>query len=123
MLVSFRIGKNSSNWRFKGDNLQIKEKIDRWVISKIHQKKSTLQTYILLTCKPGREKEVIKHLRSIKGVMEVNGIWGKYDIFVKVEHDAEFGLDRFVEILRKIENITSTYTMPVLFGQGGTIDD
>jgi DNA-binding Lrp family transcriptional regulator len=82
-----------------------------------------LQTYILLTCKPSHEKEVIKHLRSIKGVMEVNGIWGKYDIFLKVEHDAEFGLDRFVEILRKIENITSTYTMPVLFGQGGTIDD
>ena len=55
--------------------------------------------------------------------MEVNGVWGKYDIFLKVEHDAEYGLDKFVEILRKIENITSTYTMPILFGQGGTIDD
>ncbi|GKS67477.1 AsnC family transcriptional regulator [Nitrosarchaeum sp.] len=77
-----------------------------------------MQTYILLTCNPGHEKEVITHLRSIKGVLEVSGIWGEYDIFLKVEHDAEFGLDRFVEILRKIENITSTYTMPILFGQG-----
>ena len=82
-----------------------------------------MQTYILLTCNPGHKKEIITHLRSIKGVIEVNGIWGKYDIFVKVEHDAEYGLDRFVEILRKIENITSTYTMPILFGQGGSIDD
>ncbi|EGP93621.1 hypothetical protein [Nitrosarchaeum koreense] len=33
--------------------------------------------------------------------MEENGIWGKYDVFLKIEHDAELGLDRFVEILRR----------------------
>ncbi len=56
-------------------------------------------------------------------VLEVNGIWGKYDIFLKVTHDANFGLDRIIERLRNVENITSTYTIPILFGQGGSIDD
>ena len=82
-----------------------------------------MQTYILLTCDPGHEREVITHLKSMNQVLEVNGVWGKYDIFLKVSHDAEYGLDKIVETLRQIENITSTYTMPILFGQGGSIDD
>ncbi len=82
-----------------------------------------MQTYILLTCVPGHEKEIITHLKSMDDVLEVNGIWGKYDIFLKVTHDANFGLDRIIERLRNVENITSTYTIPILFGQGGSIDD
>ena len=82
-----------------------------------------MQTYILLTCNPGYEKEIITHLKSMKEVTEINGIWGKYDIFIKVSHGTPLGLDKMVEIFRNIENITSTYTLPVLFGQGGSIDD
>ena len=82
-----------------------------------------MQTYILLTCNPGHEKETITHLKSIDGIVEVNGIWGKYDIFVKVSHNTPIGLDKIVAIIRNMENITSTYTLPVLFGQGGSIDD
>jgi len=82
-----------------------------------------MQTYILLTCKPGHEKEIIVHLKSMDYVVEVNGIWGKYDIFLKVRHDAESGLDKIIETLRHVENITSTYAMPILYGQGGSIED
>ncbi|NND86248.1 MAG: Lrp/AsnC ligand binding domain-containing protein [Nitrosopumilus sp.] len=82
-----------------------------------------MQTYILLTCNPGHEKEIITLLKSMDFTLEVNGIWGKYDIFLKVRHDLESGLDKIIDTLRNVENITSTYTMPILFGQGGTIDD
>ena len=82
-----------------------------------------MQTYILLTCNPGHEKETITHLKSMKDIVEVNGIWGKYDIFLKVSHNTPVGLDKIIETLRRVENITSTYTMPVLFGQGGSIND
>lgn len=82
-----------------------------------------MQTYILLTCDPGHEKEIITHIKSMDGVIEVNGVWGKYDIFLKVRHDAESGLDKIIDTLRHVENITSTYTMPILYGQGGSIDD
>ena len=80
--------------------------------------------YILLNCNPGHEKEIIVHLKSLPEVVEVNGIWGKYDIFVKVVYeDPLLGLDQFIEKIRRIENITSSDSMPVLYGQGGSIDD
>lgn len=82
-----------------------------------------MEAYILINCNTGREKEIITHLKSMNEVVEINGIWGKYDIFVKVSYDDPFGLDKIVEQLRKIENLTSTFTMPVLYGQGGSIDD
>ena len=82
-----------------------------------------MQTYILLNCVPGTEKETITHVKSLDGVVEINGIWGKYDIIVKVSHNTPIGLDKVVGVLRHIENITSSFTMPVLFGQGGSIDD
>ena len=56
-------------------------------------------------------------------IVEINGIWGKYDIFLKVSHNTSIGLNKVVETLRRVENITSTYTLPVLFGQDGSIDD
>ena len=82
-----------------------------------------MQTYILLTCDPGHEKETITHLKSIEEIVEVNGIWGEYDIFVKVSHNTPVGLDKVVAIIRNMENITGTFSMPVLFGQGGSIDE
>jgi hypothetical protein len=82
-----------------------------------------MQAYFLLTCKPGHEKEIITHLKSLQEVVEVNGIWGKYDIFVKVSYEDPFGLDHIVEKLRSIENITGTETMPILYNVGGSIDD
>lgn len=40
-------------------------------------------SYILLECSPGSEEEVISELNSIVGVVEVNGVLGKYDVFVE----------------------------------------
>lgn len=80
-------------------------------------------SYILLTCNPGNEKEIITKIKRMKEVVEVNGIWGKYDIFIKVSYDDPFEIDNIVARLRRIENVTNTYTMPVLYGQGGSIED
>lgn len=82
-----------------------------------------VESYVLLNCNPGHEKEIITHLKSLPEVMEVNGIWGNYDIFVKVTFANPFDLEKIIEKMRKIENITNTISMPVLYGQGGSIDD
>ena len=82
-----------------------------------------METYVLLNCDPGHEVEIIATLKKLREVMEINGVWGKYDIFVKVNHSDPTDLDKFIHKLRAIKNITSTYTMPVLYGQGGSIDD
>jgi len=55
-------------------------------------------------------------------VVEVNGILGKYDIIVKLAAENPDNLELAVSQVRKIK-IVSSHTMPVLYGQGGTIDD
>ena len=41
--------------------------------------------YILATCIPGNEKEVIAKIKELQDVVEVNGVMGRYDVFVKVQ--------------------------------------
>ena len=71
----------------------------------------------------GLEKDVIEQLKRMPEVVEINGIWGKYDIFVKVSSSESNGIDKAVEKIRLHKDITDTYTMHVLYGQGGSIDE
>ena len=82
-----------------------------------------MQAYILLNCNTGSEIEIISELKKLPEVVEVNGIWGKYDIFLKVCSDDPDGIDKIVSKLRNNRDITKSYTMHVLYGQGGTIDE
>ena len=68
------------------------------------------------------------HLRALGAPGAIQrGAWGeiakKYDIFLKVSSQEPHGIDKIVEKLRSIKQITDTSTMPVLYGQGGTIDE
>lgn len=80
-------------------------------------------TYILATCIPGNEKEVIQKIKELPNIMEVNGIMGKYDIFVKIVADDVTKVDSAISKVRTVPHITNTISIPVLYGQGGTIDD
>ena len=82
-----------------------------------------MQSYILLNCNPGKENELISELKKFPEVTEVNGIWGKYDIIIKVCSEDPDGIDQIVSKLRNHKDITKSYTMHVLYGQGGTIDE
>lgn len=79
--------------------------------------------YILLTCMPGNEKEVISNIKNIPNVVEVNGIMGKYDVFVKIRSNDPSKVDSTISKVRNVANVTSTITMPAIYGQGGTIDE
>ena len=78
-------------------------------------------SYILLNCSPGSEVEVISEISSLAGVIEVNGVFGKYDVFVKVSAENPDTMAKIVSQIRKIKVIRS-HTLPVVYGQGGTID-
>ena len=82
-----------------------------------------MQSYVLVKCIPGFEKEIISKLKKLPEVVEVNGIWGKYDIFVKVTTFQPHEMDSIIGKIRGVEQIEDTHTMPVLYGQGGSIDD
>jgi len=79
--------------------------------------------YVLATCVPGNEKAVIEKMKSLQDVVEVNGVMGKYDVFVKIEAKDPSKVDVAISKVRNVEHITSTVTMPAIYGQGGTVDD
>ena len=79
--------------------------------------------YILATCIPGHEKEVIAKIKVLPEVVEVNGVMGRYDVFVKVSADNSLKVDSAIGKVRSVPHVTTTFTMPVISGQGGTIDN
>ncbi|HJU13883.1 MAG TPA: Lrp/AsnC ligand binding domain-containing protein [Candidatus Nitrosotalea sp.] len=79
--------------------------------------------YILATCAPGQEKEAISKIKDIKNVVEVNGIMGRYDIFVKVSAKEDLDLHATITSIRDVTSITSTATFTAIYGQGGSVDD
>ncbi len=82
-----------------------------------------MQAYILLKCNAGSEVALISELKKLPEITEINGIWGKYDIFLKICSDDPDGMDKIVTKIRNHKEITKSYTMHVLYGQGGTIDE
>ena len=78
-------------------------------------------SYMLLNCSPGSETEVISEISVLPGVTEVNGVLGKYDVFVKIYADNPDAMEMTVSKIRKVKMISS-HTLPVVYGQGGTID-
>ena len=80
-----------------------------------------MQSYMLLNCNPGSEADVIAEVTSITGVIEVNGIMGKYDVLVKISGENPDAIEMTVANIRRIR-IANSHTLPVIYGQGGTID-
>ena len=79
--------------------------------------------YILATCVPGNEKEVIAKIKGLPDIVEVNGVMGRYDVFVKIQVNDAMKVDAAISKVRNVAHITSTVTMPAIYGQGGTVDD
>jgi len=81
-----------------------------------------VQAYILINCNTGSEIRVISELRELPEVVEINGIWGKYDIFLKIIATDPNGVEEMIKRLRNHPDVVDTYTMHVLYGQNGSID-
>ncbi|KFM18829.1 putative homocitrate synthase [Marine Group I thaumarchaeote SCGC AAA799-P11] len=79
-------------------------------------------SYMLLNCNPGTESEVISEISSISGVAEMNGILGKYDVFVKISAYTPDEIELIVSQIRRVR-AENCYTFPVVYGQGGTVDN
>lgn len=82
-----------------------------------------MQAYILIDCNTGSESTLISEIKEFPEVCEINGVWGKYDILVKISTPDPDGVELIVKRLRNHPDVLDTYTMHVLYGQGGTIDD
>jgi len=81
-----------------------------------------MQAYILINCNTGSEIGVIAELKELPEIVEINGVWGKYDIFIKIKTVNPNGVEQIIKRLRNHPDVTDTFTMHVLYGQGGSID-
>jgi len=75
--------------------------------------------YVLINCDLGSEDDIIKELKKIPEVVEVSGVFGVYDIIVRIRSDS---MDKLREVVtwnvRRIDKVRSTLTMMVIEGQG-----
>lgn len=75
--------------------------------------------YVLINCDLGSEEEILKELRKLTEVVELSGVYGVYDIIVKIRADS---MDKLRETItwhvRRIDKVRSTLTMIVIEGQG-----
>lgn len=83
----------------------------------------SMQAYVLINCSTGSETTLISELKELPEIIEINGVWGKYDIFIKIFTADPNGVEQVIKRLRNHPDVVDTYTMHVLYGQGGTIDN
>ncbi|HYL65816.1 MAG TPA: Lrp/AsnC ligand binding domain-containing protein [Nitrosopumilaceae archaeon] len=76
--------------------------------------------YILLNVKPESELEVIKQIKNTVKTedeslrYEIQGVYGVYDIIVKIESENMDDVKNILGKIRRIDKISSTITMLVI---------
>ena len=70
--------------------------------------------FVLINCENSHEDYVIEQLKKIDVVKEIQGVFGMYDIIIKIKVDDK---DIFTKIIstkiRKIDKLKSTLTLMV----------
>jgi len=71
-------------------------------------------SYVLIVCEVGAVESILAELKSLESVKEVSGLFGSYDIIVKLEVASEEELkDIVVSKIRNLKNIRTTLTLIV----------
>jgi len=70
--------------------------------------------YVLIVCEVGTEKSILAELKSLESVKEISGLFGSYDIIVKLEATSEEEIkDIVVSKIRNLRKIRTTVTLIV----------
>ena len=67
--------------------------------------------YLMITCQSGSERCIIDELQTIRGVKEIEGTIGAYDIIAKIESETTGLLSETIVKIRKIPEIRTTTTV------------
>jgi len=66
---------------------------------------------------PGMEKPVLDEVAQIPGVVSVEGVYGEFDLIVRVEVPVGNSVDLVINKLRKVSGIRSTRTVSTIDGE------
>jgi len=74
--------------------------------------------YVLISCDLGFDAEIIHEIKQLEDVKEVHGVFGAYDILVKLESaNVENLKDTITWKIRKLSRVRSTLTLMAIEGQ------
>jgi len=73
--------------------------------------------FVLANTLPGMEKQIIDQMAEIPGVISVEGVYGDFDLVVRVEVPVGNSIDEVVNKIRKVTGIKSTRTVSSIEGQ------
>ncbi len=77
-----------------------------------------IEAYVLLNCELGFEDAIIRNLIAMPEVSEVKGVFGVYDIIVRVSAYSEDEIRKVIAAIRSMANVKSSLTMMVIENQG-----
>ena len=60
---------------------------------------------------PGQERTVYNALKEIEGIKDVYHVFGEYDFVVVLEVEGLSVLNRLLDTIREIHNVTATQTV------------
>jgi DNA-binding Lrp family transcriptional regulator len=73
------------------------------------------KAFVAIHCETGKESPVIRKLMEIKGISEVTGTMGLYDVIVKVEAFNSKELENIItKQVRKVPHVLTTMTLMVI---------
>jgi len=73
--------------------------------------------YVLVSCDLGFDAEIVDEIKQIDDVKEVRGVFGAYDIIVKLESaNVENLRDIITWKIRKLSRVRSTLTLMTIEG-------
>ena len=72
------------------------------------------EAYVLLKVTPGYERNIVKELKDIPEIEDINELYGEWDIITRASVERIEDLDALLsEKMRKLEGVTLTSTMIV----------
>ena len=73
------------------------------------------KAFVAIHCETGKESPIIRKLMEVKGVSEVTGTLGLYDIIIKVEAADSMTLEKIItKEVRRIPHVLTTMTLMVI---------
>ncbi|MDE1843143.1 MAG: Lrp/AsnC ligand binding domain-containing protein [Nitrososphaera sp.] len=73
------------------------------------------KAFVAIHCETGKESPVIRKLMEIRGISEVTGTLGLYDVIVKVEASDSLTLEKIItKEVRKVPHVLTTMTLMVI---------
>lgn len=68
--------------------------------------------FVLLRIKPGMDRDVLKRVKKLTEVKEVETVYGEYDMLLKINVETLDDLDTFIfDVIRRIEGVEQTTTL------------